>query len=118
MNQTTRGKPWFTPRQRGRGSADIRRPNAREAVILALLKNGEKFSAELRVKYEKRARERMPIGSIYTTLERMVTKGFIESRTDTPSPTCGGNRRRYFRLTRQGRTALGRIEAAFKEQGE
>ncbi len=112
MSPNTRTTPWFTPRKRGRGSADIPRPNAREMVLLALLKNGEKFSGELRTKYEKLARERMPAGSIYTTLERMVQKGFIESRAGDPSPTRGGNRRRYFRLTRQGRTALRRLEAA------
>ena len=81
-------------------------PTNREAVLLAALVNGEKYGRELRTEYEKRSKERLPFGSLYTTLDRMTSKGFLRQRWGESSHERGGNRRKYFRLTACGEASL------------
>ena len=80
--------------------------NPREAVILGILLNGERFGREIRDEYEKRTSDAMPVGSLYTTLERMEEYGFVTSREGEPSDERNSHRRRYFKLTGEGRRAL------------
>src|ERR1043166_3871964 len=87
--------------------------NVRELQILSILLNGEKFGRQINLEYERVAKKRMPIGSLYTTLERMQDKGYIKSREGEPNPEYGGNRRRYFSLTAKGRSAFDSAMAGF-----
>ncbi len=80
--------------------------NTREAVLLALLVNGEKYGRELRDAYEKQAGKRMPLGSLYVTLDRMEDKGFLKSRMGDSVADRGGNRRKYYRILANGHAAL------------
>ena len=45
-------------------------------------------------------------GSVYTSLERMTWKGYLETRLGDPEPRRGGRARRYFRITKSGRAVL------------
>jgi PadR family transcriptional regulator, regulatory protein PadR len=81
-------------------------PNQREVVLLAILLHGEKYGRQIRDNYETRTRHSMPLGSLYTTLERMEKKGFVRSRMGESNPERGGNRRKYFRLTGEGTKAF------------
>ncbi len=81
------------------------RTNIRELHVMSVLLNGERFGRQINLEYEKATKERMPIGSLYTTLERMQEKGYIRSRDGEPNPEYGGNKRRYFSLTAKGRGA-------------
>ncbi len=78
----------------------------REAVILSILLNGERFGREIRDEYEKRTEEAMPVGSLYTTLERMEEYGYLASREGEPSDVRNSHKRRYFRLTALGSQAF------------
>lgn len=78
----------------------------RQAVILSILVNGEKYGREIRNDYEKRTGRKMPFGSLYTTLTRMETYGFIKSRLGESTHERGGNRRKYFEITANGQQAL------------
>lgn len=89
-----------------------RLPNNREAVILSILVGRERYGREIRDEYEEAVREKLPLGSLYTTLERMDQKGFVRSRPGESSHERGGNRRRYFRITAPGQRAL----AAYRER--
>ncbi len=93
-----------------------RTPTDREAVLLQALVAGEKYGLELRDAYEAGSGRRMPFGSLYTTLDRMESKGFVESRIGEASAETGGNRRRYFRLRAEGAKALERYSAALHER--
>jgi PadR family transcriptional regulator PadR len=42
------------------------------------------------------------LGSIYVTLERLETKGFMTSRLGEPTAERGGRAKRYFRVTAKG----------------
>ena len=89
--------------------------NQREAVILAALLHGERFGLEIRDQVESRTNQPMPLGSLYTTLDRMEAKGFIRSRLGESSHERGGNRRRYFELTAVGRDALNALLGAISQ---
>jgi DNA-binding PadR family transcriptional regulator len=42
-------------------------------------------------------------GTLYGTLKRMLEAGLIEESGERPDPALDDQRRRYYRLTRQGR---------------
>ncbi len=85
-------------------------PSKREAVILAILINGDKYGRQIRNEYEKRTSQILPLGSLYTTLMRMENIGFIKSRVGKPIADRGGNRPRYFSITGLGQRALDSFE--------
>ncbi len=47
----------------------------------------------------KRAGRDVAAGAIYTGLERLEQKGFVESRLGYPTPERGGWPKRYYQLT-------------------
>ena len=49
-------------------------------------------------------------GTLYGTLKRMLEAGLVEECGERPDPAMDDQRRRYYRLTRQGRRAA-RAEA-------
>lgn len=81
-------------------------PTQREAVVLSILINGEKYGREIRNEYEERTGRRMPLGSLYTTLSRMEGYGFIRSWMGESTHERGGNRRKYFTITGAGQRAF------------
>lgn len=86
-------------------------PTTREAVLLQLLINGEKYGRELRDAYERETGKRMPLGSLYVTLDRMEDKGFLKSRMGDSVAARGGNRRKYYRIQANGHAALADYQA-------
>jgi DNA-binding PadR family transcriptional regulator len=55
--------------------------------------------------------KRLGTGTLYTALQRLLAKGFIEETEERPAPELDDARRRYYRLTPPGREAA-RAEAA------
>jgi len=86
--------------------AKERLPSQRQAVILSILINGEKYGREIRNEYERRTGRKMPLGSLYTTLNRMESYGFVKSHTGESTHERGGNRRKYFKITATGERAF------------
>jgi PadR family transcriptional regulator len=84
-------------------------PNSREATILAILTAGERYGREIRDGYEKRSGRAMPLGSLYTTLDRMEDAGLIKSRMGDPNPDRGGNRRKFYKITASGLRSLNEL---------
>lgn len=52
-------------------------------------------------------------GSVYVTLDRLTTKGFLESRLGEPTAERGGKAKRYYVLTTRGITAVRNSKRAF-----
>lgn len=48
----------------------------------------------------------MSPGAIFTTLERLESRGLVTSRYGEPSAERGGRSKRFYRLTPDGRRAL------------
>jgi DNA-binding PadR family transcriptional regulator len=84
-------------------------PNQREAIILAILFQ-ERYGREIRDEFEKRTGRTMPLGSLYTTLDRMEDKGFLRSRMGESASERGGNRRKYYKITGEGVSGLNRLQ--------
>jgi len=77
-----------------------------EAVLVALINaKGEATTADV---YEFLADKlrRVSFGAIYTTLDRMLNKKFVEVRKGEPLPERGGKARNYYRITSGGRAAV------------
>ena len=90
--------------------AKERLPSQRQAIILSILINGEKYGREIRNEYEERTHRKMPLGSLYTTLSRMEGYGFVKSRMGESAHERGGNRRKYFEITGAGQRAFNAFE--------
>lgn len=86
-------------------------PTNREAVILGILINGERPGRDIRNEYESRTKRKMPLGSLYTTLTRMETSGFVESRTGDTKPERRGYPRKFFSITGIGEKVLNNYQA-------
>lgn len=85
---------------------DEKIPTNREAVILDILINGERPGRDVRNEYEERTGQKMPLGSLYTTLMRMEAVGFVTSRTGGTTPERRGYPRKFFSITGMGERAL------------
>jgi DNA-binding PadR family transcriptional regulator len=75
--------------------------NAREADILSILINGDQYGLKIRDEIRHRTGRHMPLGSLYTALNRMVEAGFLTDKRRAPGPK-GGNHRRWFHITASG----------------
>lgn len=81
--------------------------SGREAAILALLEFRERYGLEIMEEFEKQTGHALPLGALYTTLDRMKRKGFLLPREGELTHERGGNRRRYYQVTGEGMRALG-----------
>jgi DNA-binding PadR family transcriptional regulator len=72
--------------------------SATESLILDLLDSGERFGLEL----IEASGGQLTRGTIYVTLARMETKGFVESRQEERAPAAIGLPRRLYKPTSYG----------------
>jgi DNA-binding PadR family transcriptional regulator len=49
---------------------------------------------------------RLGPGAVYTTIKSLLTDGLIEESSERPDPDIDDQRRRYYRLTNLGRSAV------------
>ena len=47
---------------------------------------------------------RLSAGTLYSSIHRMLEQGLVEELRESPDPDCRDERRRYYRLTKWGRT--------------
>jgi len=80
-------------------------------ILLAVVRLGDDaYGLSVRRDVSARTGRDYSVGAIYTTLERLETKGFVTSRTTDPTPTRGGRSRRQFRVTASGQRAIRQAE--------
>jgi DNA-binding PadR family transcriptional regulator len=78
-----------------------------ELVLLTVAVLGDDaYGVLIKDEIEKTANRGISLGALHTTLGRLEDKGFIESHMGGATKVRGGRRKRYFRLTRQGKIAL------------
>jgi DNA-binding PadR family transcriptional regulator len=53
------------------------------------------------------------INAVYTTLDRLETKGFLKSWVGAPTPQRGGRRRKFYAMRPSGVAALRQAYRAF-----
>ncbi len=80
-------------------------------ILLAVARLGdEAYGLAVRRDVSARTGRDYSVGAIYTTLERLETKGFVVTRMTEPLPTRGGRSRRQFTVTAAGHRAIRRAE--------
>ena len=79
-----------------------------EQMILwtVLRLDDEAYGLAVRDGLEERAGRSVARGAVYTTLDRLVSKGYLVARLDDGDTQRAGRRRRYFAVTATGREAL------------
>ena len=78
-----------------------------QLVLLAVVRlSGEAYAVPIRELIAREAGVRLTRGSIYITLDRLETKGLVESWFSDPTGEPGGKARRLFRIRPVGLTAL------------
>ncbi len=76
--------------------------------ILLALADGEKhgYSIMKDVETQTQGKLKMGPGTLYGSIKRMLSAGFIEEAEERPDPALDDERRRYYRLSSLGLTAL------------
>jgi DNA-binding PadR family transcriptional regulator len=78
-----------------------------QAILLAVLRLGDAaYGRAIRQELEARTGRRVAHGPAYITLDRMQSKGLLESWLADVSEARGGRRKRYFKVTAAGIKAL------------
>ena len=86
-----------------------------QLVLLATLRLGDTaYGVSIRHELETCAHRSTTAGALYTTLERLETKGLLTSRTGDPTPERGGRAKRFYTVTRTGRSRLAAAQASFQ----
>jgi DNA-binding PadR family transcriptional regulator len=78
------------------------------AVIAAVRLRENAYGVTIRREIAERTGRDVSFGAVYTTLERLQTKGYVSSRMGEPTPERGGRAKRFFRIEAPGITALNR----------
>jgi DNA-binding PadR family transcriptional regulator len=80
-------------------------PTAVFHILVALAdrdRHGYSIMQDVSVRTEGKVR--LSAGTLYSAIRRMLEQGLIEELRDSPDPASDDERRRYYRLTRFGRT--------------
>src|SRR3954463_14660949 len=78
-----------------------------EVVLLTVaILNGEAYGVAIIDEIEKRLKRKVSLGAMQTSLRRLEEKGFLKSEFGEATKMRGGKRKRFFFLTRLGKTAL------------
>ncbi|MCH7564762.1 MAG: PadR family transcriptional regulator [Gemmatimonadetes bacterium] len=84
-----------------------------QMVLLSIMRLGEgAYGLAVRDELETVAGRVPSSGALYTTLDRMEKKGFIESYAGESTRERGGRPRRYVRVTPEGKTLLARARGS------
>src|SRR5689334_17304758 len=70
-----------------------------QVVLLAILRLAdEAYAVSVQNEIERCTGRTLSRGSIYITLDRLETKGYLRSRLADPTPERGGRAKRYYAL--------------------
>jgi len=92
----------------GRGSGDTKPPTSASFLILLALADGPLHGLGIAEEVGRSTGGRLGIGpgTLYTSLRRMLDGGLIEESPDRPHPDDDDPRRRYYRITAEGRRRI------------
>lgn len=91
-----------------------------QAILFALLELDEDtgYGVRIRETIEERSGRSVSSGAVYTALDRLEDRGFLNSRLGAPTSTRGGRRKRLYRLEPEGAEALARSVHRFQKMSE
>lgn len=80
-----------------------------QPVMLAVLRlDDEAYGTSIREQLKARAERDVSPGAIFTTLERLESRGLVTSRLGDATAERGGRRKRFYQLSAEGRRAVSR----------
>lgn len=86
---------------------------AEEVILLTILKLEDKaYGVNIREQIHRDSGDRWSFASIYSPLDKLRRKGFVEKEKGSPRQERGGKSKFYYRVTKEGRIALLRIREA------
>ena len=86
-----------------------------QLILLAILRLGDDaYGVTIRAELADRTGRNVAPGAMYTALERLETKGLIESRMSDPTPQRGGRAKRKVTVTAAGIEAVTRAVQAYE----
>lgn len=78
-----------------------------QVVLLGIVRlGGETHGAPIVLEIEEHTGRRVSPGALYTVLDRMEAKGYVESWIGDSAPDRGGRRRRVYRILPEGALVL------------
>jgi PadR family transcriptional regulator PadR len=84
-----------------------------QIVLLALLRLGKTaYGVPVRREIEQRTQRSVSVGALYSTLDRLETKGYVASWFANPTAERGGRAKRFFRVEPLGLKAVKRSQRA------
>lgn len=85
-----------------------------QLVLLGVLRLGQTaYGAAIRQEIHERSGRDVSINAVYTTLDRLESKGLLKSWVGEPTAQRGGRRRKFYELRPAGITALRQAYHAF-----
>lgn len=86
-----------------------------QLVLLAILRLGtEAYGVSIRKEILSCTRRDVSPGALYTTLDRLETKGDVASEAGPPTPERGGRAKRFYTVTGNGRERLVSAQRSFQ----
>lgn len=87
-----------------------------QVVLLAILRlRDAAYGASILEEISRcTGREPSP-GALYTTLDRLEAKGMVKSAFGDPTPERGGRAKRYFVVTKRGKSAVIAAQRSYRE---
>ena len=92
-----------------------------QLVLLGVLRlelRDAAYGAAIRQEIHARSRRDVSINAVYTTLDRLESKGLLKSWVGDPTPQRGGRRRKFYALRPSGLTAMRQAYHAFQAMAE
>ena len=90
-----------------------------QLVLMGVLRlDSEAYGAAIRQEIHARSGRDVSINAVYTTLDRLESKGFLKSWVGEPTPQRGGRRRKFYGLRPAGVAALRQAYHAFTAMAE
>jgi len=78
-----------------------------QLVLLAILQlDDDAYGVTIARLLREKAGRDLAMATVYTTLERLENKGYLDSTLGEPSAERGGKRKRYFRVNAAGQRAV------------
>ena len=90
-----------------------------QLVLLGVLRlDPDAYGAAIRQEIHARSGRDISINAVYTTLDRLETKGLLKSWVGEPTPQRGGRRRKFYALRPAGIAAIRHAYRAFTSMAD
>jgi PadR family transcriptional regulator, regulatory protein PadR len=90
-----------------------------QLVLLGVLRlDADAYGAAIRQEIHARSGRDVSINAVYTTLERLESKGLLKSWVGEPTSQRGGRRRKFYALQPAGTAALRQAYHAFRSMAD